>query len=202
MNSISSQPEIDVVEVFKQSWEIFRNNIGILVGAFVLVTAIVIVSILVSGSLAYLTCMALFGPLMLGSVAIVMGLLRKESVEFGVLFSGFQRFLPALMATLLLSVFGVIGTVFCIIPGIIVNFLYMFTFFYMYNQELDFWPSMEASRKVVMGNPVQWLVFSLTFGAFNLIGGIITCGLGLLGTIPMTLVAFGLAYQQIEKVPR
>lgn len=194
MNEHSEQPQFQIGELIGQSWNIFSKNIGLLVGAIVLMYLIIILGNWLTFGLAGIV---LQGPLMLGFVALVMGLIRGQAVEFNAFFSGFQRFLPAFMANLLISIFTAIGLLLCVIPGLFVSMIYMLTYFYMFDKKLDFWPAMEASRQTVMGSLGPWIVLWLVLVGINIVGAI-PCGLGLLVTGPMSLIILGLAYAKVE----
>jgi len=197
MNGTASTPSLAVGELLSEAWAVFKANAGLLVGAF----AIFIVISAGANGLTYkiggIGGIILNGPMMLGYIALVMGLLKKQPVEIGTLFSGFQRFLPAFLANLLMSIFTGIGLILCVIPGLFVSMIYLLTYFYMLEKNLDFWPSMEASRTKIMGNLGSWIVLWLVLIAINIVG-LIPCGLGLLVTGPLSLLTLGLAYQRVE----
>ena len=194
MNEHPEQPQFQIGELIGQSWNIFSKNIGLLVGAIVLMYIIIILGNWLTFGLAGIV---LQGPLMLGFVALVMGLIRGQAVEFNVFFSGFQRFLPAFMANLLISIFTAIGVMLCVIPGLFVSLIYMLTFFYMFDKQLDFWPAMEASRQKIMSSLGPWILLWLILVVLNIVG-MLVCFIGLLVTGPMSLIILGLAYAQVE----
>jgi len=179
-------------ELFSEAWALFQANLGILVGGQI------ILGLILFGA-NYLTCglagIALQGPLFLGYCAVILLIIRRQPVEFGNLFDGFQHFLPAFLANLVITIFTVIGTFLCILPGIIVAIIYSLSYFFLYDQKIDFWPAMEASRLKVMGNFGQWLLLFLVFMGIN-IGGALICFVGLLVSMPMTYLMLGLAYEK------
>lgn len=196
MNGQAGDSQIAVGELLKDAWGIFQENVVLLLGGF----AILIVVNAGANALTWgIAGIVIGGPLMLGYVTVVMKLIRKQPAEFGVVFSGFQRFLPAFLANLLISIFAGIGLLLCIVPGLFVGLIYLFTFYFMVDREDDFWPLMEASREKVMGNLGQWVILGLALLALNIVGSI-PCGIGLLVTGPMTAVALGLAYDRTESV--
>lgn len=196
MNSQSGASQLQIGELLKQSWEIYTKNVGLLIGAMVLLTLIIVVGNWYTLGLAGIV---LQGPLMLGFVALAMGMIRAEPVDFNIFFSGFQRFLPAFMANLLITIFTTVGLFLCIIPGLFVSMLYMLTYYYMFDRKLDFWPSMEASRKTVMANLGEWILFWLVILGINILGAL-PCFLGWLITGPLSIIAIGLAYGKIVGV--
>ncbi len=194
MSETTTQPQFQIGEVLGSAWDVLKNNVGVLVGATALIGLINIVGNWFTVGLASIV---IGGPLWLGFVALGMGLLRRQPTDFAVLFSGFSRFLPAFMANLLITIFAVVGGIFCVIPGIFVTIVYMLTFYYMFDKGLDFWPAMEASRKTVMGNFGPWFLLWLVILGINLVG-LIPCGLGLLLTGPLSILMLGVAYDKVE----
>ncbi len=194
MNGVSVSSELNIGELLSKSWDIFTKNVGLLIGAVVLVGLILIVGSWISFGLAGIV---LTGPLMYGLSLLCLRLVRGESADFNLVFSGFQRFLPSFMAGLLISLFAFIGTILCILPGLFVTIIYMLTYFYMVDQKLDFWPAMEASRKAVMDNFSKWFVLWLVVVLLNFAGGLI-CGIGQLVTGPLSFLMIAEAYNRIN----
>jgi len=128
MSQASQNVDLQVGELFNQAWRLFTENVGLLIGAALLFGVI----LFVGNSFTYgLLGIVVTGPLALGFAAIAMAIVRGGKPEFGVLFSGFQRFLPAFLANLLVTIFTAIGICLCIIPGLFVAMIYMLTYFYM-----------------------------------------------------------------------
>jgi uncharacterized membrane protein len=137
--------------------------------------------------------MILSGPLVLGLFKMARLAVRGEPIEIGELFSGFQRFLDAFLANLLITIFTIAGSILCIIPGILISIAYLPTYLFMLDEKLAFWDAMEASRKMVMNNPVQWIILWLVLCLFNIVG-MLACCAGLILTGPISLLVITLAY--------
>lgn len=182
----------DIGSMLGESWNVFKNNVGPLLGGMVLMMVIIAAGNLIP-IVGLVIPMLLGGPLVLGYYKMVRSAIAKQPVEFGDLFSGFQKFLPAFLAYLIIAIFTGIGTLLCIIPGIIVSILYAPTWLFLLNDNLDFWPAMEASRKMVSANFVQWLLLFLVMMGINIAGGLACC-VGVLVTFPMTFVLITLAF--------
>jgi uncharacterized membrane protein len=178
----------DIAQLFKDSWELFKRNMSPLLGGYLI--AMVIIS--VSGAV-YIGPLILSGPLVLGLFKMSRMAVRGESIEFSELFSGFQRFLDAFLANLIITIFTIAGSILCIIPGLLVGIAYMSTYLFMLDDKLAFWDAMEASRKMVMNNPVQWIILWLVLCLFNIVG-VLACCAGLILTGPISLLVLTLAY--------
>ena len=185
-----SKVVFDPGDIISKSWVIFTNNVGPLLGANLIMIIILSVS-----SVVPFGPLVLVGPLMLGMYKMTRAAIRGENVEFGDLFSGFPKFLPTFLASLLITIFSCIGMIFCIVPGILVSILYLPTYLFILDDNLDFWNAMEASRRMVMNNLGQWLILALVLCVLN-IAGCLACGVGLLVTIPMMYIAITIAFDQ------
>jgi len=170
------------------SWDVFKNNAGILLGATVVVYAL-----MAAGSIVYIGGIILAGPLMVGLYKIALEGARGEAMDFSDVFSGFKKFLPSFLAYLLITVFSGIGMIFCIIPGILISIMYMPTFLFIVDQNLDFWDAMEASRKMVMNNFGAWILLMVVVCLMNIVGMLVCC-VGMLVTAPMSMVMICMAY--------
>lgn len=83
-----------------------------------------------------------------------------------------------------------------LIPAIFLGLLYSFAIPIVVDRRIEFWPAMEASRKIVIKKWLPLLLFGLVLGLINFAGAL-ACGLGLLFTAPLTLCAWAAAYEGI-----
>lgn len=188
----SQQVQFDIGGILRQSWTLYTGNLGVFLGGFVLIGVILGAAnyALLAGSLV------LQGPLMLGLYGAALKDVRGGHSEFGELFSGFQRFLPAFLANLIFSIFAVIGFVLCVLPGLFVTVLYLPLFCMLSDDTTNnAWGVMERTRGHVMANLGQWVILGLVLFAIN-VAGALACGVGLLVSAPVSLLAIALAYEQ------
>jgi uncharacterized membrane protein len=136
------------------------------------------------------------GPLTVGFHRYTMKKIFNRPTEIGDMFKGFDFFLPAFVATLLISLFVSIGVVLCIIPGLIVAAMYKFTYLFILDKRMDFWPAMQASHEVVKNDYLGYTLFMLALAGINILGAL-CCIVGLFVTIPLSIVAITVAYQEV-----
>ena len=136
------------------------------------------------------------GPLIAGFHIFTMKKLMGRNAEFGDLFKGFNFFVPTLVASLLIGLFTFAGTLFCIIPGLVVAAMYKFTYLFIVDKRMDFWPAMQASHAVVKNDYFGFTMFLVLAFLVNLLG-VLCCLAGLLVTIPLTFAAITVAYKEI-----
>ena len=136
------------------------------------------------------------GPLIAGFHIFTMKKLMGRNAEFGDLFKGFNFFVPTLVASLLIGLFTFAGTLLCIIPGLVVAAMYKFTYLFIVDKRMDFWPAMQASHAIVKNDYFGFTMFLVLAFLVNLLG-LLCCVVGLLVTIPLTFAAITVAYKEI-----
>jgi uncharacterized membrane protein len=136
------------------------------------------------------------GPLIAGFHIFSMKKLMGRNAEFGDLFKGFNFFVPTLVASLLIGLFTFAGTLLCIIPGLVVAAMYKFTYLFILDKKMDFWPAMQASHAVVKNDYFGFTMFLVLAFLVNVLGAL-CCLVGLLVTIPATFAAITVAYKEI-----
>jgi len=187
-----SAPQFEVRPMVSRSWEQLQANLVPLIGGYLIYSVILNGASYASAGIAALV---LAGPLSYGMWRIALLVSRGESPDIGELFSGFKLFVPTLIAGLLVTIIITIGSILCVIPGIIAMILYTPTFFVMADGETGAWEAMEQSRIMVWNNFTQWLLLFLVLFGLNLLG-VLACGVGIFVTGPMSIVMLAYAYDQ------
>jgi len=136
------------------------------------------------------------GALIVGSHIFTMKKLMGRRAEFSDLFKGFDYFVPALLASLIIAVFVMCGTILCIIPGLVVAAMYKFTYLFIVDKRMDFWPAMQASHAIVKRDYVGFTLFLLLMALVDLLG-VLCCVVGIFVAIPVTFAAITVAYKEI-----
>jgi uncharacterized membrane protein len=175
-----------------QAWELVKPHWLPLAAMFFIMTGV--------GAVPYLgACVFLVvgGAIYVGISRAILGLLAGKPPTVGMMFEGFDRFGQAFLAMLVTSVLIVIGTLFCIVPGIILMIMWMFVYLVMAETNLDFWPAMEASAKLTAG--YRWELFCLVLACFVLaVLGLLACFVGIFVAEPVIFTAIALAYRFLQ----
>jgi uncharacterized membrane protein len=153
---------------------------------------IALLFVLINGAVPFV----LQGPLIAGFHIFTMKKLLNRPTEFGDLFKGFNVFVPTLVASLVIAAFTMLGTLLCIIPGLVVAAMYKFTYLFIVDKRMDFWPAMQSSHAVVKGDYFGFTIFLLAMAGINILGAL-CCIVGLLITIPISFAAITVAYQEV-----
>lgn len=166
-------------------WEMVKADLG----NFVLIA---LVFTLLSGMVP----IVIQGSLLLGFHIYCMKKMLNRPADFADLFKGFNYFVPALVASLLISLFTGIGILLCIIPGLVVAAMYKFTYLFILDKRMDFWPAMQASHEIVKKDYIGFTLFLVVLGLINLLG-VLCCLVGIFITIPLSVAAITAAYSDI-----
>ena len=136
------------------------------------------------------------GALTVGMHIYCMKKLLGRQAEFADLFTGFNFFVPSLVASLLIGLFSFLGAILCIIPGLVIAAMYKFTYLFIVDKRMDFWQAMKASQSVARNDYFGFTVFLLALAGINVIG-FLCLFVGIFVTIPLSFAAVTIAYQEI-----
>jgi uncharacterized protein DUF4339 len=185
-NVLARDYEVNIGLALGRAWDLLKSDFGPLVGVTAL---IMLVNSAASGILQ--------GPLMGGLFAYYLKRIRGQPAEISDAFSGFathflQLFLGFLVSGLLIT----LGSFFCVLPGIYLGIAWQLTLPLIQDKGIGFWDAMEVSRKVLTRN--WWGMFALTLiCALANICGALCCLVGLLVTLPLTLIALAYIYEDL-----
>jgi uncharacterized membrane protein len=136
------------------------------------------------------------GALITGFHIFTMKKLTGRNADIADLFKGFNFFVPTLVASLLIAIFTFLGTLAFIIPGLVIAAMYKFTYLFILDKRMDFWPAMQASHAVVRNDYFGFTMFLILAVLLNIVGFCFFL-VGLLVTIPVTFAAITVAYKEL-----
>jgi uncharacterized membrane protein len=128
--------------------------------------------------------------------ALVRGALHEvDGVKpaFGSFFQ-FGNVAAVIIAGILVGIATSIGFVLLIIPGIVITFFTWWTFQFVIDRGDEPIPAIKASAQAIASNGGTLFVLALALVGLNIVGAI-PLGLGLLVTIPITIIAGTYAYR-------
>ncbi|WP_194814543.1 hypothetical protein [Nocardia sp. XZ_19_385] len=129
-------------------------------------------------SLNRFTTLKNFGQFLIASVVIgVLGVVAQVLVGAG---------------GALLTLLGVL----CGIASLVVAFLLQWTYLFIIDRDLGAADAIRASAAAIRANVGPMLLLTVTLAALNVVGAIL-CGLGLLVTIPLSVIASAWAYRML-----
>jgi len=220
----SSAPiALDAGEVISTSWAIFKSQLGMLIGAVVIVGVLdglagLPANVIQNGLqnnffpqnqiptmavvyLALLIVASLFQIYMtVGQTIFFLKIARGQPAEFGDLFRGGHYLLRALGGSILFGLMLVFGLILLIVPGIIVALMFWPFLYVLVDTDA---PGMEClSRAREITRNTWGTVFLLWLTAVGLsILGVLACCVGLLFTGPLSMMLFAVAYCRMTGQP-
>jgi hypothetical protein len=87
-------------ECISQGWDLIKDNYWLFLG-------ITLVGMIIAGCIPCVS-LFLFGPISVGMYLVMFTQMRRQPVEFGLLFKGFEKFVPAMVLGLIEALPGII----------------------------------------------------------------------------------------------
>ncbi|MFI6998484.1 hypothetical protein [Nocardia sp. NPDC050175] len=205
----SAPGTLDVGQALSYGWEKFRSNpgpwMGVIAAGLVIYLGFVLVVQLTDPTTMLpllLIFLAVLAAVWLLQAAMVRGALYEtdgNKPHFGSYF----RFLNAgnvLITALLSFILSFIGAAICILPGLVVGVLCMFSLHFVIDQNEGPFEAIKSSATLVVTNvwPVLLLALAVLFVTFV---GALLCGLGLLVAGPVAVMAVTYAYRTLTGGP-
>ena len=134
--------------------------------------------------------------LMVGLNRIVLAAVRGETPEFGALFSGGNRYIVALLSSLLMIVAVYAGLLLLVIPGFIVGMGLVNVMWFAADSELGVLETLKASWNSMSGHKMKYFFFCIVLGLLNVVG-MLACGVGMLVSLPVTFLAMAIVYTRV-----
>ncbi|TLS49434.1 DUF975 family protein [Paenibacillus antri] len=138
------------------------------------------------------------GPLAFGLYAYFLHVVRGNRPELGVMFSGFQRFVPTLVLYLLQAIFVFLWMLLLIVPGIIAALRYSMSYFILLeNPGLSPLDAINRSKEMMQGHKMQLFLLQLSFIGWALLC-VLTLGIGLLWLMPYMQTSMAAFYERLK----
>ncbi|HEY4522336.1 MAG TPA: DUF975 family protein [Candidatus Paceibacterota bacterium] len=187
-------------------WETFKKRPWFFVGVTVITSLVSGLMNMVTQSTNDSGLLVAVGMLVSIAVGTLVGmgltavLLKAHDSVDSVTFSDLwhpEPFWSYLAASILIGIVVVIGIILLIIPGIILALMLMFTTYVIIDRKRGPIEAMKESRRITHGK--KWVLLGLVLAAagINIIGALLLL-IGLLVTIPVTMLAMVHAYRQLE----
>jgi len=126
--------------------------------------------------------------------------IRGEQIAVGDLFSGGRYFSRMIGAAVLIGIASIIGSMLCLIPGLIVGGLAFLTAPMIIEGGKGTIDAIKASVEVTKRDWIMFTLFAIALGLIAGAGGI-ACGVGVLATYPLLFLGHALAYRDLVGMP-
>jgi uncharacterized membrane protein len=138
----------------------------------------------------------LLTPLLAGQMLIGVRRATGNPISIKLITSQLGRAAPLIVTSLLVSALTFLGFFLLIIPGIYLSVAYMLAIPLVMERGLSPWQAMEASRKAITQHWFKVLGLFLTLGLMLIVSAI-PLGIGLIWTLPLTVICMGILYRTI-----
>lgn len=173
----------------------YEKTVKQTVGIFIKNWVVLSVSTLVVIALGCLTLGLLFGPLMAGQAGMFIKAKNGKKPVFDDLFKFNSKFIPMAVMGLMAGIGIMFGTIFLILPGLLLAALWMYSLYAMAFDNMGIFASMKKSWDMVMKNGIwQQLVILLCICVLQSIGGAIV--IGTLVTFPLSMGFLAMLYEE------
>lgn len=194
---ISTGYDFDVREAFKKGWELFTLKPLLSVGYTGFIVSLQMLFILYLREYALLYSIFLAGPLFSGFYFAANKLKSGEEIIYPDFFKGFQYYIPIILIWLIGQVLVSIGLVLFVVPGIYLLVAYSFAILLNIFAGLDFWDSLEFSRRLVTVKWWKFFVLLLFLVLLNILGALLF--VGVLFTIPLSFYVSYCVFEEVTK---
>jgi len=183
-------------DVINQAFALFQQQMGQwVVIALVFVVVVGVASFLLNlvpvvGLLSGIPGMILAGGIYKAALKHV----RGEAIAVADLFDIGDIVGPLIVAGILVNIGTSIGMLLCVLPGIVVAGLWMFTTPLIVDRGMDGVAAMRESWNVLKGQWAMAAVFIFVVGIVGVIG-VLGCGVGVLFTMPIAFLSSALLYR-------
>jgi uncharacterized membrane protein len=135
-------------------------------------------------------------PLMVG--IMILGIKRSVDapIKAGFIFGYYSKMIPLLLTMILMYIMIIIGFLLLILPGIYLSVAYYMALPLVAEKDMSPWQALETSRKAITR---RWFSVFALFIILSIIVFIsaIPLGLGLIWTMPLMIIAFGVLYRNM-----
>lgn len=213
----------NLADAFNYGWAKFQANLGpILTGALVVIGLALVVGVLWFflggaiagtvgdtnvGAVAFLVSTAVFAlvwvalAFLIQAAVIRAGLAIADGrpIELSTLLST-ERLGAIIAGAVVVGVASSIGYVLCVLPGLAVMFYTQFFMFFIVDKGMGAVDAIRASYEFVQAHVGEMVALFLAVYIANAIGGML-CGVGLLVSFPVTVIAQTYAYRRLRGEP-
>ncbi len=185
--------------LMKMARESLKGNWGSIIGIY-LVYFIIVGLIQVVPWIGPIASLIITGPLSLGFAMLNLSISRDQGFKLEMIFKGFDNFVKALEAYLIMLVFVLLWMLLLIIPGIIAALSYSMTFYILADDNsISGSDAIERSKKMMDGYKWKYFCLGLRFFGWAMLC-ILTLGIGFLWLAPYIGVSNAKFYEDLKRI--
>ncbi len=186
-------------EAIKFGWETTTGNIGLLVLGWIIFMAIAAMPAIATESWVVMAVAWVFDMVIwMGLIKMTLRFVDGDRGELADLFSTFPLIFGFLVASIAVGLVAMVGFCLFVIPGIYWSIrLYMFPWV-LVDKEVGPFEAMRLSWEMTRGSCWNFFLLALLLGLINILG-MMAIFIGLLITVPLSIVAVGYTYRRLEE---
>lgn len=189
-------PEFSIQESLFKGWELFKVQWLNTIAFSMLVFTIQGFSTYYLDNYSLLVSIVISPPLTAGFFLVANRISRGVEVSFSNYFDGFSYWGIVIVTSLISGILTFFGILALILPGIYLAVAFMFGIPFAIFSGVDFWTSLELSRKLITMN--WWKFFGLVIVLIGInILGLLFFFVGLLVTIPVSYFAVYAIFEEL-----
>lgn len=203
--------KFSIQEAIKIGWELTKKNLGFLVGVVIIVFLVNLIpnffSLLFEENTSSAAVVAMVVALVawvlnllvsLGMIKISLSVIDNTKKSFADIYNGYPLLLNFFIGSFLYGLIVILGLFLLVVPGIYFAIKYHFYSYFIVDKKLGPIEALKESGKITQGVKINLLLFSIVLGLINILGAI-PFGLGLLITVPVTMLAYAHVYRLLSK---
>jgi uncharacterized membrane protein len=198
------RPDLSLGNLFARSWPLFKENLGLLVGSFIVYALLVGMGSSITGDeggssvdLLGLVTFVITGPLTAGLYAMMLRVHRHEPIAFTDLFEGFREFGRAFGVYALSSLAIIVGLILLVVPGIILAVGLWPALFLVMEDDLGVVDTLKEAWAMTDGYRLQLFGLGVALFFFFL-AGVLAFVVGLFFTGAFSVLVAAAAYEELS----
>jgi uncharacterized membrane protein len=185
-------------EAIRFGWTTVTQNFGLALVAMLIIVIIHGFSAYSRSGIAAVVAFVFTIVVALGAMRMVLRFVDGDRGELVDLFAKIPLVISYVIATLLVGIITIFAFCLLIIPGIYVGIRLQFYGWAIVDKDLGPLAAMQESWEITEGSVWNLFLLGLLFFLIGILG-LMAIGLGLLITVPLTLVATGYVYRALER---
>jgi len=203
---MGDKSSLSINDLIRTGWETFRARPWLLLGALLIVWVFSVIPGMLNNLwednafMVFVTTVVFMIPqliLGMGFIRIVLDLLSGKPTGIQELFSQYPLFIRFLLGSLLYNIIVFLGLILLIIPGIYLGIRLQFFSYFIVDKGMGPVESIKASFELTRGHELDLFLLGIVAMILNILGALALM-LGLLVSIPVTMLALGQAYRDLK----
>jgi uncharacterized membrane protein len=205
--TVAVSESFSIESAFKDGWELFKSKFAFLLGlgavVFLSSVAIQYVETMLTDSMTPILALVVMAVayvintiISMGALYLIIQVARRKEVSYADVFTPANSVVQYVFATLLVGIIVVIGLILLIVPGILWAIKYTFVPYLVVDKGMTALQAMEASDKMTKDDKMSIFLFWIVSMIINVLG-MIPLGLGLIITIPVSMLAYARMYDSM-----